>query len=320
MARPDKEKLELKLKALMSTARGLASQIDWKDLSFDADKAHCLALFSEISYYCVTPLERRYASRVKVIPCYAHHQIALLGSRFRFESIVRSEEDIEVIIFQTEYFVAVSFILNKVTVVAVRGTKSLYDWWINLSVARKADRSDDESPKLHVGFAREARLLLYHLKHILLPNAEKRYAQYRNNQRPKPDLYFAGHSLGGAIAAIAFSRWNSVHGPFGGGTFDEVGSYTFAMPRLASLDDLLEMENPYTLTNEDDIVPRLPPRILGYHNALLEFDLNCEPHLGNETQVRFPFLRWLSVIASGQLLPNHAMETYRRRIRAGQRP
>jgi hypothetical protein len=55
--------------------------------------------------------------------------------------------------------------------------------------------------------------------------------------------------------------------------------YVFAAPRYSNLDTLLQLESPFNCINDYDVVPRVPPRLLGYANSLAEFDLCGSPYL-----------------------------------------
>ena len=83
---------------------------------------------------------------------------------------------------------------------------------------------------------------------------------------------------------------------------------------------MIDRSNPYCFVNSGDIVPRVPPRILGYHDALLEYDLKAEPYIDFARMGELAFLRWLIVIVTGRFLVNHAMETYRRALRGSLPP
>lgn len=89
-----------------------------------------------------------------------------------------------------------------------------------------------------------------------------------NNTRA---LWFAGHSLGGAMAAICAGRCTL-------STIRSVprGLYTFGSPRIGSRRyvNFVSIEA-YRWVNNNDIVPRVPPAWLGYRHKGQEIYLNA---------------------------------------------
>src|SRR5215469_3038792 len=72
--------------------------------------------------------------------------------------------------------------------------------------------------------------------------------------------------------------------------------YVFAAPRYSSFDSLVQFENPFNCINEFDVVPRVPPSILGYANSLAEFDLRGSPYLELEAPRKSMFIEWLRAL------------------------
>jgi triacylglycerol lipase len=90
-------------------------------------------------------------------------------------------------------------------------------------------------------------------------------------------LWITGHSLGGALALLATA---TLRFPAGGGAAvptPVAGVYTFGQPRVGTRDfgqacDADFGDFYFRFVNNADIVPRIPPRVLGYwHAGNLEF-------------------------------------------------
>lgn len=133
--------------------------------------------------------------------------------------------------------------------VVCRGTNELPDWEDNANCVV----TQTICGPFHKGFYRSA-MDVWTSIHCELNKlrAEK--------NRP---IVFTGHSLGGAMAVVMAARLLHLEGP----TFD---LYTFGQPRIfGESQDALEFNNAmigkyYRFHNNNDIVPRLPTRLMGY--------------------------------------------------------
>lgn len=137
--------------------------------------------------------------------------------------------------------------------VCFRGTESTADWLSNLKVNPKAVIELGSS--VHAGFWGQFEALRPQLERLIAPHS----------QLP---LLVTGHSLGGAIAALAAASWAA--------NSNVLALYTFGQPAVArdrALDQLADALGGryHRLVNDSDIVPRVPP---GYRHAghLLHFD------------------------------------------------
>jgi hypothetical protein len=92
-------------------------------------------------------------------------------------------------------------------------------------------------------------------------------------------VWFTGHSLGGALAMLAGTRWY-LEDP----RELPAGVYTFGQPRtcerlLAGVHNKAFTDRCYRFVNNNDIVPQLPPEPLYTHvNALRYFDADGKLH------------------------------------------
>jgi V8-like Glu-specific endopeptidase len=141
---------------------------------------------------------------------------------------------------------------SDLVLVCFRGTESTADWLSNLNVNPRD--GDNLGPSVHAGFWGQFEALRSQL--------EERMA--RHSQLP---LLVTGHSLGGAIAALAAATWAQRH---------LRALYTYGQPAVARDRALNQLADAlagryHRLVNDADIVPRVPPR---YRHAghLLHFD------------------------------------------------
>jgi V8-like Glu-specific endopeptidase len=137
--------------------------------------------------------------------------------------------------------------------VCFRGTESTADWLSNLKVNPKA--VNELGSSVHAGFWGQFEALRPQLEHLMSPH----------RQLP---LLVTGHSLGGAIAALAAASWAASH--------NLQALYTYGQPAVArdrALDQLADAlaGRYHRFVNDADIVPRVPP---GFRHAghLLHFD------------------------------------------------
>ena len=121
-------------------------------------------------------------------------------------------------------------------------------------------------PRVHHGFAEDWRAIRAAVvtkagfilqSHALIP----------------PKIFVTGHSLGGALAiecALEFQRAG----------FCVAGVYTFGCPRMgnAAFRDIYNaalLDKTFNVVNQNDIVPRTPPLLLGYKRAGQKVFLPC---------------------------------------------
>lgn len=150
----------------------------------------------------------------------------------------------------TAGFIAAS---KDIIIVAFRGTENLLDWRTNVM----AEWSELKGGvRVHTGFFRAYSTIrdkmLAAVTHLV-------------KARPRP-VYITGHSLGGALACMATAELANADD-------DEVrdsiaACYTFGCPRAgdASFDWYVKVPL-YRVTNGIDIVPTVPPAIIGYRHV-----------------------------------------------------
>ena len=138
---------------------------------------------------------------------------------------------------------------NEVDViVACRGTEP--DEWNDVRADVNALTVVAETVgRVHRGFKQEVDDLWPRIEEIL--RTEKR------------DLWFTGHSLGGAMATISGGRCFLAHIPA-----NPAHIYTFGAPRVGTKRYVSHARVPLTRwVNNNDLVPRVPPMWLGYRHT-----------------------------------------------------
>ncbi|MDL5045340.1 lipase family protein [Oscillatoria amoena NRMC-F 0135] len=148
----------------------------------------------------------------------------------------------------TQCFVATK---DKALIVVFRGTEmgEMKDWNTN----RKFGLSGGPLGKIHRGFL------------LALSSIWGDISQYIDDTLKKhPGLlvWMTGHSLGGALATIATAYMLEENKPV-------TGVYTFGQPRVGDADfsnvyNQKFKDRHHCFVNNADIVPRVPPRALGY--------------------------------------------------------
>ncbi len=147
-------------------------------------------------------------------------------------------------------------------VIVARGTEP--NQWDDLRADANALTVLLDVGRVHKGFNGE-------VEH-LWPLIEKRIA---NNTRP---TYFAGHSLGAAMAMVCAGRCK-----FSSISTNPRALFTFGSPRVGNKRYIHAVQLAhYRWVNNNDIVTRVPPRWLGYRHSGIELYLD---HNGNLKKV-----------------------------------
>lgn len=132
--------------------------------------------------------------------------------------------------------------------------------------------------------------------------------QIQQNQRP---LWFAGHSMGGAMAAVCAVRCKLAAIPS-----NPYAIFSYGAPRVGNrpYTSLLNVKH-YRWVNNNDIVPRIPPRWLGYRHMGQEIYLNRHgkiSYLRSWLRVRDRILGLLAALRLRQIdyFSDHSMNEY----------
>jgi len=151
-------------------------------------------------------------------------------------------------------------------VVSYRGTQptSLTNWITDLSFAKTdLNFAGVNGAHVHSGF--------YNSYLAVAPDTQSAVFALQS-QFPSANIYFTGHSLGGALATLgtldAVVAWGLPGTSMGHITFGSprVGDATFA----SAFTQYVGTSNHFRLVNDDDLVPHLPMELMGFHHISTE--------------------------------------------------
>ena len=154
-----------------------------------------------------------------------------------------------------EPFAFVAWDSKHRAILACRGTESIPDWGSNLVAGHVpyAVVEGENYGEVHDGF--------YEIYESMSADVIQAFKQGPMSR----EIFISGHSLGGALATLAVPdvQINS-------GLDVPIKSYTFASPRVGS-PQFAETYNTngvptYRFANSDDLVPEVPPSLLGKHD------------------------------------------------------
>lgn len=163
---------------------------------------------------------------------------------------------------------------KKYYCLAFRGTNELADWIDNIN----AFTVEELFGKFHRGFWNSVEDIWQPL-----------YSRYQElNQTNKRPLFITGHSLGGAMATIATARLVHLDLPF-------TSVYTFGSPRSMGRDAsrIFNAECKsrfFRFHNNNDIVTRVPSRLMGYSHVGSYLYISSEKQIRREPGHWFKFL------------------------------
>lgn len=240
--------------------------------------AYICALFAELAYHHIPELELENRKRVKIISCKAFRKLVStlpgigVDVNQTLKQLARESETEfpEAFVAPSERFVAVGMRFENILFIGFRGTipDSYIDWLVNLRCSKTHlfTRSRHWPLKkyahrpglFHKGFAIEAERI------------SKRIGSYFTNEeiRDIDQVYLTGHSLGGAVAAMAQEYIRFAHAPV----------YIYGAPRYCDYEayEVSPYEKPLQYRRPGDMVPTIPPLWMGYaeHPSQLGLDGN----------------------------------------------
>ncbi len=158
--------------------------------------------------------------------------------------------------------------------VAFRGTNELRDWLDNVD----AFATKELFGEFHRGFWNSVADIWKPL------DATCRHLQ----QQHKRPIFFTGHSLGGAMATVAASRYIHEDKPF-------TSVYTFGQPRVlgrstARIFNAESRSRYFRFHNNNDIVTRVPARFMGYSHIGTYLYISEERKIHQESGFWFRFV------------------------------
>ncbi|KAE8153798.1 Alpha/Beta hydrolase protein [Aspergillus avenaceus] len=158
---------------------------------------------------------------------------------------------------------------NKVLVLSFRGSADLSNWIANLNFGLDDASSLCSGCELHSGFLKAWDTVSDKIT-SKVESALSSYSDY--------SLVVTGHSYGGALAALAATTLrNAGH---------TVQLYNYGQPRVGNTEFVQyatdqNKGSTYRVTHTNDLVPKLPPKLLGYHHASPEYWISS----GDDTTV-----------------------------------
>ena len=184
--------------------------------------------------------------------------------------------------------------------IVCRGTEP--NQWNDIKADANAWTVVSEVGRVHSGFHTEV--------NELWPLLEQ---QVKENQRP---MWFSGHSLGGAMAAVCAVRCKISPIPS-----NPQAIFSFGAPRVGnrSYTSFLKVKH-YRWVNNNDIVPRVPPCWLGYRHMGQEIYINRRGRISSLRSWLRVRDRFLGLLASLRLkrfdyFSDHSMVDYIRHVR-----
>ncbi|KAI9295219.1 alpha/beta-hydrolase [Neoconidiobolus thromboides FSU 785] len=156
--------------------------------------------------------------------------------------------------YSTKALIAVDSTKNEI-IISFRGSSNLPNWFQNAKLIKTDLLSNNPDIKVHLGF-KQCR---DKLSELYIPILTKLLSK-----NPGFTIVSTGHSLGGAIATLAILDINNkLKVPF-----KDMRLVTFCQPRVGNA-NFAEWFNKSVLdsarfTNNNDPVPRLPSRVLGF--------------------------------------------------------
>ena len=189
---------------------------------------------------------------------------------------------------------------------AFRGTDELNDWLDNIN----AFSTSELFGKFHRGFWKSTE--------DVWEQTDSKCRELQS-QKKRP-IFFTGHSLGGAMATIAAARYIHEDKPF-------TSVYTFGQPRVMSRKTAQIFNSEcrsrfHRFHNNNDIVTRVPARLMGYSHVGSYLYISEEKEIHPEVGFWFKFLDYFDGAFSAAKesgidgVEDHKMEHYLAAIKA----
>ena len=92
------------------------------------------------------------------------------------------------------------------------------------------------------------------------------------------------------------------------------------MPRYGNLHAVNSLENPYHIYNQDDWIPLLPPKCMGFEDNIIEYCLTSEAEIEKNNLKSFFLLKLIDNLRKKKgaikkrVIKEHEMEEYMARL------
>ncbi|MCJ8313635.1 MAG: lipase family protein [Saccharospirillaceae bacterium] len=155
---------------------------------------------------------------------------------------------------------------NNIFIIFRGSEQKLSDWKTNFKFHKTPWPGHEEKGKVHTGFYQAVESVWDDLQQKV--NREIAFIQAKDKDA-KAIIWVSGHSLGGSLAQVAFTKYLL------GGLPKHVelaNSYVYAAPRFASKKlakyiDANFSQDIYRIVKQSDLIPRTPHRSAGYKNC-----------------------------------------------------
>ena len=193
-------------------------------------------------------------------------------------------------------------------VAAFRGTDEIGDWLDNVN----ALAVDHGLGKVHRGF----QAALDDVWHAMRSKIRK----MQPADGARLPIWITGHSLGGAMATLAAAQLVVEDAPF-------YGCYTFGSPRVADREfarnfSIEAGRRTFRFQNNNDIVTRVPARIMGYSHVGQFVYIDVEKQLSRDVGFWYQFQDRIRGVLSDigdkglDMIEDHSIEDYIEAIRS----
>ncbi len=258
----------------------LAYKEDWSDKSFSLKKAYVCAELSAIVYLDVQEYELKKASRIHLFASKSFQKI--IESKEPVSRLIGLDEanlEGQFFLSRSRYAIILGAYFGDVVILSVRGTvfRQLWDWKANVDARKfnvsscavfpfeyKCTQFDDQF--FHRGFFES-----------IVPQfasiADEIEKLRKQKKQDPPTIVWAGHSLGGAMAAIGNAVSQSHYFQPERIPGNVVGAYTFGMPRYCGLGAICHFATPFHIYKKQDLVPTVPLRKMGFADSSREYEL-----------------------------------------------
>ncbi|EMB48641.1 mono- and diacylglycerol lipase [Vibrio mimicus] len=234
---------------------------NWKSYSWTDQKAFVCSVMANLAYTKISEWELEEHSNVKLLPSHTYYEL-LKSKRInsqKYFSLLKTDEHL---LIERPGAVLVATKINNVVFIAMRGTRllSISDWRVNLNAKKVSPFPPHQGVKVHKGFYLEAKS--FH---------EELVDEMHKREWDKFPVYFVGHSLGGALAAITYAMYDNywltsnVHRRLLRN--NHCACYTFGMPRWGNANAIAVLKSPTHFFVENDPVPHVPTTSLGYSDC-----------------------------------------------------